>query len=401
MLQKAQYKPVTVSQLNLYIKDKIANDDALRMVCVEGEISNITFHSSGHIYFTLKDNAAAIRAVMFRGYRQALKFMPANGMKILCIGEVNVYDKTGTVQIYCTNMLQSGVGQIYEEFELLKKKLSDEGLFSEAHKKPIPKFPKTICLVTSPTGAALQDMKNVLGRRYPLTRLYLYPTQVQGDVSSNIREALVNADTMGFDVIILARGGGSIEDLYVFNDEKLARTIYALNTPIITGIGHEIDFTIADFVSDLRAPTPSAAAEVAVPNRDDLLMELISSENRLRTNIENRLSSSRKYLDNAVTRLEANTKGDFIKSKSELELIRLRMEKSIEKKITLDRQTLELMIARLNGNNPLGLCSKGYVKVTSNDRTVTSTDDVAVGDTLKIYMADGQLEAKITDKEKR
>ncbi|MBQ1617821.1 MAG: exodeoxyribonuclease VII large subunit, partial [Ruminococcus sp.] len=264
---------LTVSQLTQYIKSTIESDPKLMMVFLTGEISGLRmFRPNGHNYFVLKDSGAVISATLFAGYARSLKFRPQDGMKVICRGKIELYPPHGKYQIIIEDMQPDGVGALNLAFEQLKKKLASQGLFDTAHKKPIPRFPRTVGVITSPTGAAFQDIKNILTRRFPCADIILYPTQVQGDAAAaQLTQAVTELDASGLcDTIIIGRGGGSIEDLWAFNDEALARAVYACHTPIISAVGHEIDFTICDFAADLRAPTPSAAAEIAVPDSMEL-----------------------------------------------------------------------------------------------------------------------------------
>ena len=269
-------RELSVSELNAYVKRLFDNDRALNAISVRGEISNFTYHRTGHLYFTLKDEDSQIRAVMFRSSASTLKFMPENGMKVIIRGSINVYTQTGSYQIYVNSMQPDGIGALYVAYEQLKSKLESEGLFSDEYKKQIPEYPKKIGVITSPTGAAVRDIINVTGRRFPLAQIYLYPSLVQGDgAEDNLIKALDYFESSGLvDLVIIGRGGGSIEDLWAFNGEKLARRIFECKTPIISAVGHETDFTICDFVADLRAPTPSAAAEIAVPDSRELRLRI-------------------------------------------------------------------------------------------------------------------------------
>ena len=394
-------QPITVSQLNQYLKEKLEYDDALKTICIEGEISNLTLHTSGHIYFTLKDANAAIRAVMFRGYRASLKFIPANGMHVLLIGDVALYERNGSVQLYVQRMIQEGIGEVYFQFEQLKQKLAAEGLFDEAHKKSIPKYPEKICLVTSPTGAALQDMRNILRRRYPLAKIELCPTGVQGqDAVQEILRALFLADQKNADIILLARGGGSLEDLYVFNNEEIARAIYSANTPIITGIGHETDFTIADFVADLRAPTPSAAAELAVPNQQDILLDLLHMENRLSTAVASLIQTAAEKVKRAENALNNVFSAKHTVLTQHLQQQKEVLHSAIASCLQMSAHRLQLSAAKLEANNPLSICAKGYGRLQNAcGQTVTSIKQVPLQSHLSVYLADGCLSTIVVNKE--
>lgn len=394
-------RPLTVRELARYLSGRINNDPNLKQITIEGEISNFTLHQSGHIYFSLKEEDTSIRAVLFRGYRQNLDFLPANGMKVIVVGDVNIYEKTNNIQIYVQRMFQSGLGDIYLQFEQLKAKLSKEGLFDPIHKKAIPSYPSSIGVVTSPTGAALQDLRNVISRRYPLVDITVYPTTVQGEsAASDIITSLKKADEGHHDIILLIRGGGSVEDLYVFNNESIARTIFSMNTPVVTGIGHEIDFTIADFVADLRAPTPSAAAEVSVPDIKDIMTYLMEAETTLSSRMQNIIDS---YSEKAERyRKEFTRTLQYNLNDTENELMR--------RKITLDHlmeiifmnmnNRIQSTVSRLKASNPLEIISRGYAKITdSTEHNITSIEQVNVGDGIRINISDGYLDATITDKE--
>ena len=276
--ERREPSEITVSELNSYIKSILDNDKRLSAISVRGEISNFKRHSSGHLYFTLKDDGGQIRAVMFRSYADRIRFMPEDGMKVIVRAEVSVYAQAGTYQLYVNSMQPDGVGALYLAYEQLKERLACEGLFDQEHKIPLPSYPTRIGVITSPTSAAVRDIINVTGRRYPLATVYVYPALVQGDgAEKSLIEGLKYFEQSGLaDVIIIGRGGGSIEDLWAFNSEALARCIYTMNTPVISAVGHETDFTICDFVADMRAPTPSAAAEIAVPDIRELSMRMDS-----------------------------------------------------------------------------------------------------------------------------
>ncbi len=395
--------PISVSQLNQYLKQKLDNDDFLKTVCVEGEISNLTLHTSGHIYFTLKDSSSSIRAVMFRGFRSSLKFLPANGMHILLIGNVSSYEKAGTIQIYVQRMMHSGVGEVYLEFEQLKQKLEKEGLFDQAHKKAIPKYPNKICLVTSPTGAALQDMLNILFRRYPIAEVEVCATSVQGaEAVQEICNAITIADHKKADVILLARGGGSLEDLYVFNNEKIARAIYASKTPIITGIGHETDFTIADFVADLRAPTPSAAAELAVPNQQDILLDLINAESTLSSALAAQIEKKKVHLLKMNETLIRSLSNFQIYLYNKLQERKIQLKQKINDHLKNLNQFLQIRAISLSANNPLAICAKGYGRLQdTSGKLITSISQIALEDKILIYLPDGHLTTIVIHKEKK
>ncbi len=387
---------LTVTQLNSFIKESIFSKDTFRMLCVEGEISGLSFHSSGHIYFTLKDSDAAIKAVMFKGYQLSLRFRPENGMKVMAVGDVSYYERTGTVQIYVQHLYEAGVGLAHTQFELLKEKLAKEGLFDQAHKKPIPKYPERIALISSPTGAAVQDLMSVLLRRYPPARFQLFPVNVQGvSAPADIIQAIRAADSGEFDTIILARGGGSAEDLSVFNDEGMARAIYACKTPVITGIGHETDFTIADFAADLRAPTPSVAAELAVPDKFELLLYLSSLQDKFEKLLSGRVSSMEErlkkygYMIGQVARFEAQSRAHF------LETAKARMKARVALLIGAREGKLREFGSRLEKFDESRMLLGGYARVIKDGRAVSQAGELKAGDRVVIKFSDGEKTAEI------
>ena len=298
-----QDKYITVTQLTKYIKYKIDNDINLQEVYLKGEISNFKAHSRGHFYFTIKDENTRINAIMFQFQARNIKFMPEDGMKVLVRGKISVFETTGAYQIYVDEMLEDGVGNLYIAYEQLKKKLEEEGLFKEIYKKKIPKIPERIGVVTAPTGAAIKDIISTIKRRCPLTEIYLFPSLVQGELAKDdIVKQLKKADSYNLDTIIVGRGGGSIEDLWAFNEEIVARAIFECKTPIISAVGHEIDFTISDFVADLRAPTPTGAAEMAVPQLNDVINYLNQINIRLNNTLTNEIKNYRNRLNDLTNR---------------------------------------------------------------------------------------------------
>lgn len=366
----------SVAQLNNYVKTLMDYDPTLKALFLVGEISNFKAHSSGHMYMTLKDDKSSIRAVMFRGNAMKLKFMPADGMKIIAFGSVSVFERDGAYQFYIENMQPDGVGSLSIAFEQLKEKLQKEGLFDTAHKKPLPKYPGTIGVVTSPTGAAFWDICNVLGRRWPMARIVISPALVQGETApSSIVEAIEALDASGqADVIIVARGGGSIEDLWCFNDERVARAIFSATTPIVSGVGHETDFTIADFVADLRAPTPSAAAEIVVP-------DVISERNHLKQLTSRNvmqgpvalINERRLILDNYMDRISSAAIG----------------------KVSGDRASFLVLTSKLDAFSPLKVLSRGYSITEGENGLIKSKEDVKTGDKLSIRLCDGTISAEV------
>lgn len=400
-MESVSPKVYTVSTLNNYIKDMIDSDITLRELFIVGEISNFKAHSSGHMYMTLKDEKSAIKAVMFKGNASRLKFMPADGMSVIVFGSVSVFQRDGQYQLYIQNMQPDGIGSLTLAFEQFKEKLMKEGLFAAEHKKTLPRYPKTVGVVTSDTAAAFEDIKNVLKRRWPMADILLSPTKVQGEAAvPEIIKAITLLDESGrADVIILARGGGSIEDLWCFNDERVARTIYSCKTPLITGVGHEIDYTIADFVADYRAPTPSAAAEVSVPDIRTELSDISKMRLHIQRTVTNMLNSYKDSLD-------------FIRSKnvlkSPLGLIderRLildgysdRMSSCMTSVFTAQKNRFELEMRRLDAFSPLKVLGRGYAIAEKDGRVIKSINDVSLSDDISLKVADGKISCKVIDK---
>ena len=389
---------VTVSDLNTYIKNKIANDEALNAVVVKGEISNFKAHYTGHYYFTLKDDKSLIKCIMFKTYAQNLKFIPKDGMKIIVFGGVSVFERDGIYQIYVKAMEQSGLGDLYEAYEKLKASLEEEGLFNETHKKKIPINPKIIGVLSSQTGAVIRDIINVSTRRNPNCYIRLLPVPVQGSgASKEIANAIkIMNEKQLADVIILARGGGSLEDLWPFNEEIVARAIYDSKIPIISAVGHETDFTIADFVADLRAPTPSAAAEIANPDIYELKNKIAVTEERTRQALNKKME---------LLKLKYN---NIMKSKIFLDPLRiindnyLRLDnnvKEITNIIKLKQKDSEkkfgLIVSRLDALSPLKTLSRGYAIIEKENNIVKSYNDLKDGDIVKLMLADGKKDAKI------
>lgn len=401
-METVKVGPVTVSQLNDYLKQRLEADEALRMVCAEGEISNFTAHTSGHLYFSLKDKDASIKAVMFRGYRQKLSFLPKNGMKVVVVGDVSFYPKAGSVQLYAQHMFPSGVGEVYTDFEALKAKLSAEGLFDAAHKKSIPKYPEKIGIITSPTGAAIQDIRTVLGRRYPLALQRFCPVTVQGAAAPlEMIRALeqLNAEEE-CDVILLARGGGSGEDLFVFNDEGLARAIYASKIPVITGIGHEIDYTIADFVADLRAPTPSAAAELAVPDQKDLMLLLDHLEESLTSMMLEKIRTARDRLKSAEVQSEQQLRLQIERAEQKTASLSGLLHQQMNALLQSKQADLEKGAVYLAARNPLSRFGGGFVYAEVEGAPLEKVDQLQIGQRLSIQTKDGRAFAQVQSIEK-
>lgn len=388
----------SVAQLNNYVKSLMDYDLTLKALFLVGEISNFKAHSSGHMYMTLKDDKSSIKAVMFRGNASKLKFMPSDGMKIIAFGSVSVFERDGAYQFYIENMQPDGVGSLSIAFEQLKEKLQKEGLFDTSAKKPLPKYPKTVGVVTSPTGAAFQDICNVLGRRWPMARIVISPALVQGETAPrSIVEAIEDLDSSGeADVIIVARGGGSIEDLWCFNDERVARAIFDAKTPIISGVGHETDFTIADFVADMRAPTPSAAAEIVVPDvlaERDHIMQLTMRSQKL---MLNRISTLRTSLNLLTSRNVMQGPVALINERRLLlDNFVDRMNAAASAKVSGDRSNFVVLASKLDAFSPLKVLSRGY-SITEGDKgVIKSVEDVSPGDKISIRLNDGTIRAEV------
>lgn len=388
----------SVAQLNNYVKSLMDYDMTLKALFLVGEISNFKAHSSGHMYMTLKDDKSSIRAVMFRGNASKLKFMPSDGMKIIAFGSVSVFERDGAYQFYIENMQPDGLGSLSIAFEQLKEKLQKEGLFDTSAKKPLPKYPKTVGVVTSPTGAAFQDICNVLGRRWPMARIVISPSLVQGETAPrSIVEAIEDLDASGeADVIIVARGGGSIEDLWCFNDERVARTIFDAKTPIISGVGHETDFTIADFVADMRAPTPSAAAEIVVPDvlaQRDHIMQLSMRSQKL---MLNRIGTLRTSLNLLTSRNVMQGSVAFINERRLLLDNNVdRMNAAVIAKVSGEKSNFVVLTSKLDAFSPFKVLSRGY-SITEGDKgVIKSVKDVNPGDIINIRLNDGTIRAEV------
>jgi exodeoxyribonuclease VII large subunit len=385
-------KVATVSQINNYVKKILDHNIILNNVWIKGEISNFKHHYSGHLYITLKDEGAVLKAVMFRGSAQSLAFEPNDGMKVLARGRISVYEAGGSYQLYIEEMIPDGVGELYIAYEQLKKQLESEGLFSPEHKKPIPPFPDRVGVVTASTGAAVRDIINVITRRYPMAEIVLYPAQVQG---SGAAESVVKAieyfnATDGADTLIVGRGGGSIEDLWAFNEEITARAIYASKIPVISAVGHETDFTIADFVADLRAPTPSAAAEIAVPSAIELRNRIDTDKNRISRNMAGRIEGNRLLLE----RFKMRTPKDRIDDANlRIDSLIKSMDSSLKMKTMHLKRELSSAAAKLDALSPLQTLARGYSIPTTEDGTVIrSAKEMKDGTEFTLRMKDGSAD---------
>ena len=389
---------VSVSDLNLYIKDKIARDEALNAVVVKGEISNFKAHYTGHLYFTLKDDKSLIKCIMFKSYAEKINFKPKDGMKIIVFGSVSVFERDGIYQIYVKAINEQGIGDLYEAFEKLKSKLEEEGLFKEENKKKIPIMPKVIGVLSSKTGSVIKDIINVSTRRNPNCYIRLIPVPVQGEGAAKeiVRGIeLINNNNLA-DVIIIARGGGSLEDLWPFNEEMVAYAIYNSKIPIISAVGHETDFTIADFVADLRAPTPSAAAELANPDIFELKNKINNLNNRIRLDINKKFEFLRLKINNlsnskALKDPLYNIQNNYQKIDSLIKQIESRAK--IKHKES-EKNFLKL-ISKLDALSPLKTLTRGYCMVQKDDKIIKSKNDIKKGDEIKIQFVDGEKNAKI------
>lgn len=390
----------SVNEVNAYVKRVLDNDENLKHIFVTGEISNYKAHYSGHLYMTIKDETASVKAVMFAGNASRLRFRPENGMKVLIFGTVSLFPRDGSYQLYINDMQPDGMGALSIAFEQLKQKLAAEGLFSDSHKKKIPQFPKRIGVVTSETGAAVQDIFNVLSRRFPVAEVVLRPTQVQGEgAAQDIANAIyLFNEYKAADVLIVGRGGGSIEDLWAFNEEIVARAVFASEIPVISAVGHETDYTICDFVADLRAPTPSAAAELAVPDKLELKSDLISYKQHILNLTKNVLSQERSKLAaieksgalrDPVTKLNENRR--------ELLYLSERITSLVVSEVESNKLKYAALAGKLNVLSPLGVISRGYALTEREGKVLTSIKGVSVDDEISVRLSDGTLKAKVTD----
>lgn len=389
----------SVSAVNQYIKQLIASDYALNRIYVRGEVSNCKYHSSGHIYFTLKDRGAAIACVMFAGQRKGLRFQMTEGMQVIVLGSISVYERDGKYQLYANEIVRDGVGDLYEQYEQLKKKLAAEGIFDKRIKKPLPKFPSKVGIVTAATGAAIQDMIHVSTRRNPFIQLVFYPAKVQGEgAAKTIVQGIRALDTYGVDVIIIGRGGGSIEDLWAFNEEIVARAIYSCHTPLVSAVGHETDFTIADFAADLRAPTPSAAAELTVPDIFAVLEWMQECRQRLDLGMRKNIANMRLRLEHMEKSLgHLSPQSLLMQKRQDLIHYEEKLDELMKRKMIEQRHQLELYIQRLKGASPLEKLGGGYAYVTGSFGPLCSATQANVGDVLEITVTDGKVCATVTE----
>ncbi|MCD7033209.1 exodeoxyribonuclease VII large subunit [Metabacillus sp. GX 13764] len=445
----SEVKYVTVRALTKYIKRKFDVDPHLHDIWVKGELSNVKIHSRGHIYFTLKDEDARILGVMFSSQNKSLKFRPENGMKVMLRGEISVYEASGQYQIYAKEMQPDGIGSLYLAYEELKKKLQQKGYFDEKHKKTIPAFPRQVGVITSPTGAAIRDILTTINRRFPMAKVILIPALVQGvQAGRSVASAIQQANNLNdLDVLIVGRGGGSIEELWAFNEEIVAEAIFQSRIPLISAVGHETDFTIADFVADLRAPTPTAAAELAVPHFAELAERISARETRLMraiqekvTHQKDRLQSLRKsyafrypkqlyeqkeqQLDLLTERLQKETlraadkkRERYLQSKNRLKQVhpssqikrsradfeqwQRKLQREMQITISQKQTGFSAVLAKLNALNPLAIMERGYSVVYKEEKLIKKLDQVEEGDRLKVMLQDGYVHAEVRDKERR
>lgn len=417
-------KYISVTALTRYIKYKIDNDNHLQEVYLKGEISNFKAHTRGHFYFTIKDETSRINAIMFSSNASKLKFTPEDGMKVLVKGRISVFESTGNYQIYVEELDEDGLGNLHIAFEQLKKKLGDEGLFDSKYKKEIPKIPMKVGIITAPTGAAVKDILSTIKRRFPICKTILFPCLVQGELAKDdIVKKLDIADNYNLDVIILGRGGGSIEDLWPFNEEVVARKVFSCKTPIISGVGHQIDFTITDFVADVRAETPTGAAERAVPILSDILLEIDNNKNRLSNSIKMILENNKlrlkkltdsyilknpirmyeikeQKLDNIIDKLNTNINTIIYTNKSKLEVIENSIIFKNPKILYEDKLNKKNhLIEKLELLNPLNALKRGYSILKKDDKVISSIKKIEKDDNVKISLKDGYINAKITEVE--
>lgn len=415
-------KYLTVSAINRYLKAKFDSDDNLRVVFLKGEISNIKYHTTGHIYFSIKDETSKINAIMFSSSAKKLLFKPVDGSKVLVTGRISVYEATGGYQIYVDEMLEDGIGNLYIAFEKLKQDLSKEGLFDQKYKKPIPKIPNRVGVVTASTGAAIKDILSTIKRRYPICEVILFPSLVQGDnAKDDIVKNIKLAENYNLDVLIVGRGGGSIEDLWPFNEECVARAIFDCSIPVISAVGHEIDFTIADYVADMRAPTPTGAAEMAVPNMTDLINNINNLKIRLNESINKRINYQKLYLDSIKNSYAIkNPLIMYETKKQKLDILIDNLNKTLLKKYDNAKHKFEILktnyilnnpnllykdkiikldnlIEKLELINPLGVLKRGFSLTYIDNKVVKDINDVKEGNNLLIKLHNGEINTTVID----
>lgn len=392
----------SVSQVNSYIKNMFAQDFALSRISVRGEVSNCKYHTSGHIYFTLKDKTGTLAAVMFAGQRRGLSFQLQEGQQVVVTGTVDVYERDGKYQLYARKIEQDGQGDLFLRFQKLRDQLEEMGMFAPEYKQPIPRYARTVGVVTASTGAAIRDIMNITARRNPYVQLILYPALVQGTgAAASIVRGIQALDEMGLDVLIVGRGGGSIEDLWAFNEEPVARAIFNCRTPVISAVGHETDVTIADYVADLRAPTPSAAAELAVFDYRQFEEQLLAYNAALRRAMGRQVERRRFQADQYRLRLQLHDPMSTLRQQRQrLADLQDQMEEAMKRKLTMAKHRLALAGGRLHGLSPLEKISRGFGFLTDeNSRRIEHAADVNPGDLITIQITDGRLKARVTERE--
>ena len=395
-------KAWSVGEVNRYISNMFGQDFLLRNIAVQGEVSNCKYHTSGHIYFSLKDETGAIACVMFAGQRKGLAFRMKDGDNVIVSGSVSVYERDGRYQLYARQITLVGAGLLYEKYLVLKQELEEMGMFAPQYKQPIPRVVRRLGVVTAPTGAAVQDIRNIALRRNPYVQIILYPALVQGEgAKESIVKGIPTLDKAGVDVMIVGRGGGSIEDLWAFNEECVARAVFECETPVISAVGHETDTTIIDYVADLRAPTPSAAAELAVMDVASFDQQLMQYRNRLDRDMMNVLQNKRQQLAQLKLRVTASSpENQLLQKKQYLDELSNRLQYRMQEKYTASRNRLELFIEKLNGLSPLRRLSRGYAYVEDDKGScLTSVSQVKAGDSVKIHVTDGYIRALVQEKE--
>lgn len=393
----------SVGQVNAYIKNMFTQDFMLNRIYVKGEVSNCKYHTSGHIYFSLKDESGMIACIMFAGQRGGLSFRMQEGQQVIVLGNVTTYERDGKYQLYAKEIILDGAGALYEKFEALKQELGEMGMFAEEYKQPIPKFARTIGIVTAPTGAAIRDIINVAGRRNPYVQLLLYPALVQGEgASASIAEGIAALEKKGVDLIIVGRGGGSIEDLWAFNEEIVARAIFECRIPVISAVGHETDTTIADYVADLRAPTPSAAAELAVFEYETFLNEVEEYRIKIRKAIRQKAEWEKMKIGQYALQLKYLHPRNKLRDKQQRTVeLEERFRQTMERKIDDEKRRFAFYIECMKGLSPLAKLNQGFAYIsTENGKVVKTIADTANGETLNVYVTDGVIKARVEDTHK-
>ncbi|PWM45515.1 MAG: exodeoxyribonuclease VII large subunit [Clostridiales bacterium] len=388
---------LTVKQLNMYVRSMLENDKYLRQITVVGEISGFKLYNSGHAYFTLKDSESAISAVMFNMEASGLKFMPKDGMKVLITGRVSIFEKSGQYQLYASKMLPDGIGAEFLAYEQLKEKLEKEGLFDASSKKPIPRYPKKIGVISSLNGAAIHDFCVTVQNRYPFADILIHGAAVQGEeCPKSVVKAIEKFKNIDIDVLVITRGGGSFEDLSGFNDEKLARVVYDLNVPVVSAIGHETDFTILDFVADLRAATPTAAAQAVTPGREELYITVQSLSMGCKNLVLNKLEHECLKIDDLKNRIKLQS--DFTKKYDDIKILKDRISSIFSNKLAENYYYLDKTVLAINALSPLAILSRGYSLVYKGENVIRTINDVKKEDNIKIRLKDGEIFCHVTDK---